>query len=113
MFENRKHARYPAIARAVIPAVFEEEALLKDLNITGCCVEYTVFVDIKPDTRYRMVVFPDSVSGIAQFELDVECRWVRGAGYSCEIGFSVAASPKGKAFRRYVDYLALRSANIP
>jgi hypothetical protein len=113
MFEKRKHARYPAIARACIPGALEGEALLKDLNITGCCIEYTFFVDIKPDTYYKIVVFPDSASNIEKFELDVECRWIRTADHSCEIGFSVTASPKGKAFRRYVDYLAWRSANTP
>jgi hypothetical protein len=40
----------------------------------------------------------------------VEARWVRGGDYSCEVGFSITASPKGKAFQRYVDYLSWRSS---
>jgi hypothetical protein len=113
MFEQRKNVRYPTLARACVPAAYDGEALLKDLNVTGCCVEYTIFVDIKPDALYKIVILPDSVSNIEKFELEVICRWIRTAEYSCEIGFSVAASPKGKAFQRYVDYLTWRSANVP
>jgi hypothetical protein len=70
-------------------------------------------VDVKPDAQYKIVILPDSASNIEEFELEVQCRWIRTAGYSCEIGFSVAASPKGKSFQRYVDYLVWRSVNVP
>jgi hypothetical protein len=110
MFEKRKNVRYPTLARARIPEVFEGEAMLKDLSITGCCVEYTMFMDIKPDTHYKVHVTPDSASEIGSFELEVESRWVRAGGYSCEVGFAIIMSPKGKEFMRYVDYLAWRPA---
>jgi hypothetical protein len=109
MFEKRKSIRYPTIARAVIKDLNETEALLKDLSVTGCCVEYTMFVDAKQHNNYKVVIYPDSASGIDAFELEAECRWIRDAGYSCEIGFAITASPKGKTFQRYVDYLAYRS----
>jgi hypothetical protein len=109
MFVNRKNARYPTLARALVPAVFDGEALLKDLSITGCCVEYTMFVDVRPDIPYTLKVIPDSAAKIAPFELQVESRWVRSGGYSCEIGFTISESPKGRDFQRYVDYLAWRA----
>ncbi|GHV74194.1 hypothetical protein AGMMS49940_14960 [Spirochaetia bacterium] len=111
MFENRKNVRFPTLARAHVPAVFDGEALLKDLSITGCCVEYTMFVDVKPNTPYALKVIPDSAAKIAPFEIQVESRWVRSGGYSCEIGFAITVSPKGKDFQRYVDYLAWRAAS--
>jgi hypothetical protein len=109
MFDKRKTARYPTLARALLPAVFDGEALLKDLSITGCCVEYTMFVDIKVNAKYTLKIIPDSAAKIAPFELEVESRWVRAGGYSCEIGFNIIVSPKGRDFQRYVDYLAWRS----
>jgi hypothetical protein len=109
MFEKRKSTRYPTLARALVPDVFDGEALLKDLSITGCCVEYTMFVDVKPNTSYTLRVIPDSAAKIAPFELQVESRWVRSGGYSCEIGFAITVSPKGRDFQRYVDYLAWRA----
>jgi hypothetical protein len=112
MFENRKNVRYPALARAVLPEVFDGEALLKDLSITGCCLEYTMFVDVKPNAGYKVRIIPDTAAKIAPFELQVESRWVRAGGYSCEIGFAIVVSPKGRDFQRYVDYLAWRTGNL-
>jgi hypothetical protein len=109
MFENRKSVRYPTIARAVISEIVDGEALLKDLSITGCRVEYTMFVDVKPNVPYKVQILPDSAARIDPFDLSVESRWVRADGYSCEIGFAITASPKGRDFQRYVDYLAWRS----
>jgi hypothetical protein len=109
MFENRKNVRYPTLARAVISAIHDGEALLKDLSITGCRVEYTMFVDVEPDTQYTVQILPDSAARIESFDLSVESRWVHADGYSCEIGFSITASPRGREFQRYVDYLAWRS----
>jgi hypothetical protein len=112
MFEKRKSTRYPALARALIAEIFDGEALLKDISITGCCVEYTMFVDVKPDTPYTMRIIPDAAAKISPFELQVESRWVRSGGYSCEIGFTISESPKGRNFQRYVDYLAWRSTSV-
>jgi hypothetical protein len=110
MLNKRKSVRYPSHARVRLPNVFEGEALLKDLSITGCCIESTIFLDIKPDASYRVVILPESAAKIDHFELAVEARWVRAGDYSCEVGFSITASPKGKAFQRYVDYLNWRSS---
>jgi hypothetical protein len=112
MFEKRKSARYPALAKALIVDIFDGEALLKDLGITGGCVEYTMFVDVKPNTPYTIRIIPDSAAQIAAFELQVESRWVRSGGYSCEIGFTITESPKGRDFQRYVDYLAWRATTV-
>jgi hypothetical protein len=90
--------------------VFEGEALLKDISITGCCIECTMQVDIKPHREYKIEILPESTANIGKFELAVESRWVRVSAYSCEAGFAVIASPKGKLFQRYVDYLSWRSS---
>ncbi|WP_052299744.1 PilZ domain-containing protein [Treponema primitia] len=112
MSDKRRSARYPTLARALIANVSDGEALLKDLSITGCCIEYTMFVDIKPDTPYKLQILPDSTAGIDPFDLQVESRWIRTGGYSCEIGLAITASPKGRDFQRYVDYLAWRSSSV-
>jgi hypothetical protein len=108
--ENRKNPRYRTLAQARIPGVLEGESLLKDLSITGCCVECTVFVDVKPNDRYQLEIKPESVANIGSFQLVVEVKWVRSGDYSSEVGFSIVASPRGKLFQRYVDYLAYRSS---
>jgi hypothetical protein len=110
MAENRGSLRYQTLARARIEGAAEGEILLKDLSITGCCVECTTYVDIKPATQYRIEVTPETSSKIGEFELVTVSKWVRTSGYSCEIGFSILESPKGRAFQRYVDYLDWRSS---
>jgi hypothetical protein len=110
MFEHRKTIRYPSFAHARIPGLSGTDALLKDLSVTGCCVEYTMFVDVKSGDAYNIEIIPEKASNIEQFVLPVEVRWVRPDGYSCDIGFTVLASPKGKSFQRYVDYLTWRSS---
>jgi hypothetical protein len=108
MQENRKNRRYQTLARVRIPGVLEGETLLKDLSVTGCCVECTAQSDIKPDTQYRLEIFPEGVSKIGNFDLFVESKWIRSGSYSSEVGFNIIASPRGKLFQRYVDYLDWR-----
>jgi hypothetical protein len=111
MLENRKNHRYRTLARARISGILEGENLLKDLSVTGCCVECTAYADIKPDTKYLMEIIPEGAAKIGNFELEVETMWIRSGGYSGEIGFNIIASPRGKLFQRYVDYLTWRSSS--
>jgi hypothetical protein len=106
MSDSRNNPRYRTLAIARISGLPEYEGLLKNISVTGCCVEYTVKVDILPKTRYRLEIIPEETLGIASFELQVEERWTHSNGYSTDVGFIIAASPKGKHFQDYVDYLA-------
>ena len=109
VFENRKNRRYKTLAHVKIPHVLEGENLLKDISITGCCVESTAYSGIIPETQYLMDIQPESASKIRGFQLSVETKWIRSTGYTGEVGFRIIASPKGRQFQRYVDYLAYRS----
>jgi hypothetical protein len=108
MAENRKNNRYRTLAHAHILGVLEGENLLKDLSVTGCCVECTFYLDAERGKEYKLEIEPESASKIGKFELLVEIKWIRSGSYTSEVGFSITASPKGKTFQRYVDYLAWR-----
>jgi hypothetical protein len=110
MLENRKDNRYKTLAHARIPHVLEGETLLKNISITGCCVESSAYAEIKPETMYEMEIEPERASKIGNFQLSVELKWVRPAGDTGEVGFIVVASPQGKQFQNYVDYLAYRGS---
>ncbi|MDR1390545.1 MAG: PilZ domain-containing protein [Treponema sp.] len=107
--DKRKNRRYSSIARAKLAGVSFGEALLKDISVTGACIEYTMHLDIEAKSRYTLEIIPEEVSSIRPFLLTVECKWIRQAGYSCDAGFDIIKSPKGKAFENYVDYLDWRS----
>jgi hypothetical protein len=106
--EKRSQIRYTTQSHARIAAVFDGEILLKDISVTGCGVESTTFIDLKPDCRYKMEIVPEKAANIGPFEIVVELQWTRKSGYSFEAGFSITESPKGKHFQRYVDYLSWR-----
>jgi len=64
--------------------------------------------DIQPNTQYQLKIKPEGGSRIGSFQLEVQCKWVRNDRSAVELGFAITASPKGKKFQRYVDYLAYR-----
>ncbi|MDR0636332.1 MAG: PilZ domain-containing protein [Treponema sp.] len=110
MSEQRKYARYKTIAQVRVPALFEGKSLLKDISVTGCCIECTMQVEVHPDTKYAIVIEPEAISQIGPFELMAEYRWNRSSSDAYIIGFFIVESPKGKQFQRYVDYLAYHSS---
>jgi hypothetical protein len=98
------------MGKARIAGILESDVLLKNLSITGCCLECTAYYDnIKANETYKIEVEPEISSNIENFELEAECRWVRNGDYFCEFGFQVTASPRGKKFQSYVDYLVYHS----
>jgi hypothetical protein len=107
--DKRKNPRFPALARVRIPEVFDGEALLKNISITGCGIESTMLLDIKPGERFRMEIICETASKIGNFEIQVESKWNRMKDCACEVGFLIISSPVGRQFQRYVDYLAFRS----
>jgi len=108
MVEKRIATRYKTIAKARIDGNSGGETLLKDISITGCMVECTSYAGIENNKEYKLMILPESAAKIGEFELMVESKWIRNEAYSCEIGFCIIKSPKGKLFQRYVDYLAWR-----
>ena len=90
-----------------IPGFSGGENILKDISVTGCCVECTVVSDL-PSTQYQIEIEPEEASNIGKFALMVERKWTQSGDYSTEIGFFIIASPKGRQFQRYVDYLTYR-----
>ena len=107
--ENRKNPRYQSLAKAQIDGINGGEVVLKDLSITGCCVESTMHIKLESGGKYRIEIFPEMAAHIGSFELLLESVWSRNGNYSSEFGFLVVESPKGKLFQRYVDYLSWRS----
>jgi len=99
------------MARVQVSGTPEGEYLLKNISITGCCVGCKNIAGIQPNVRYQLKVMPEGVSHIGSFQLEVECKWMRSGRYAAELGFAITASPKGKKFQRYVDFLAYRHSH--
>ena len=106
--ENRKNQRFNSVAKILIPKVFSGEAVLKDISITGCRMEYAKPIEIQENTQYTMTIFPEENTEIGCFDLLVECRWINQENNSWDVGFDIKKSPGKRDFERYVDYLAWR-----
>ena len=108
MSELRNATRYKASAKVKIQGAAEGEIALKDLSVTGCRVESADFSEIELNKQYIIEVLPEKNANIGAFDLMVESMWMRPGDNSYQVGFSIIASPKGKLFQRYVDYLSWR-----
>ncbi|MDR2747809.1 MAG: PilZ domain-containing protein [Treponema sp.] len=111
--EFRSHTRYRSFARVKFRGLTGKENLLRNISVLGCCVECSSLADIHPGGQYLLEVMPEAASKIGHFELEVQVVWIRPSDYSGDVGFTITASPKGKLFQRYVDYLSWRDANQP
>jgi hypothetical protein len=108
--EKRISPRYRAVCRAHIDSAPKFDAVLKNLSITGCCLECNLNSDkLNPSNVYKIGIEPEKSAHISEFELEVECRWIRKKNETCEVGFHILDFPKGKSFQSYVDYLAYYS----
>jgi hypothetical protein len=105
MIFERKSKRLATLATVAIPDAFSGEALLKDISVSGCRLEHTANIDIEIGSQYTITIRPEPASKIDGFDLLVEARWIEAGNCTCEAGFSIVESPKGKPFQRYVDYL--------
>jgi len=106
--DKRKNPRFKTMAHVCISGVTEDECLLKDISITGCCVECAAAAYIQLNTRYQLEIKPEGIAHIGSFQIETESKWVRNSSNATEVGLSIVASPKGKQFQHYVDYLAYR-----
>jgi hypothetical protein len=106
--EKRKNSRFTTTAKVKIKEFGKEVFQLKDLSITGCRIEYPLDIEILLDMRFSLKITPEKEAKIHPFSITAEARWIRVSSKSCEAGFMISESPKGKEFQNYVDYLSYR-----
>jgi hypothetical protein len=110
MLENRKSARFNAKGWARVEGVQKVEISEKNISVTGCCLESAVSPEkFKINENYKLSIKPERASRAGAFDIEVKCMWVRKESSFCEFGFHIIASPSGKQFQNYVNYLSYRS----
>jgi hypothetical protein len=113
MHDLRKSIRYGTIGKAQITDAPKCKFIVKNLSITGCCLEcITTSNKLKTSEKYKVNIEPERKAHIHKFELEVECIWVRNGEDYNEFGFEIYSFPKGKNFQNYVDYLAYRTGLV-
>jgi hypothetical protein len=101
--------RYDSLALIRVNG-FEGEALLKNISVTGFCMQSKTYANLTPGNKYIMRVFPEDSSGLDAIEAEVEVRWVRSEVSKFEVGLLVSkyTGAGGKNMEKYVDYLKTR-----
>ncbi|MDR2446133.1 MAG: PilZ domain-containing protein [Treponema sp.] len=100
--ENRRAVRFSSMASVRING-FEGEALLKDINTSGLCMESVTYATLDLNETYVMSISPEPSFGVETFDLKVKVQWLRSSAALFSTGFSIVESPHGRAFQKYLD----------
>jgi hypothetical protein len=101
---NPRLPRYSTVARVSING-FEGEAVLRNINEGGFCLESKTYAAITPGERYIMWISPEKTTAISRFEIEVEGRWIRSTEHSFNAGFLIVKPPVGRSMERYMDHI--------
>jgi hypothetical protein len=97
--------RYDCVARISING-FEGEALLRNISAGGFLMESRTYAAIGVGDYYTMQMKPEADSGINNFELTVEARWIRSVETRFSAGFLVVNNNSvGRSFERYIEHI--------
>jgi hypothetical protein len=101
---NTRPPRYRTVARVRING-FEGEAVLRNINEGGFCMESRTYAAISPGEHYIMLICPEKSAEIPCFELEVEGRWIRSTEKTFSAGFLIVKSPVDHSMERYMNHL--------
>jgi hypothetical protein len=98
--------RYDSLA-AVRVNGFEGQALLKNISITGFCMQSKTFANLTPGKQYTMYISPEASTGLATIEVEVEVRWIRSEVSRFDVGLLIAKPLLNKTMDTYINYLKM------
>jgi hypothetical protein len=96
--------RYDSLALVRVNG-FEGQALLKNVSVTGFCMQSKTYANFTPGNKYTMQIFPEKSTGLRTIETEVEVRWIRSEVSKFEVGFLITQLAAGREMEKYVDYL--------
>jgi hypothetical protein len=89
----RKNPRYESRGQVYIAEVLDTSAVLKNLSASGLCIESKEFMDIIPNSKYIIDVFPEKEANINPFKVAIESKWIRTKKERSESGFIIVIPP--------------------
>ena len=104
-FQTRDTPRFTSGAGISIEG-FEGEGLLRNVCLTGCCMESVTYVAIKPDDIYQVRIIPGVTEKTEPFTMKLVVTWTKSSETLFEAGFHVEAGQTGNSpIKRYADSL--------
>jgi hypothetical protein len=101
--ESARAPRYGSIAFVRING-YEGTAILRNVSQSGFRMESKTFVEMETGNVFTMSISPELSSGVKQFEVKVEVRWILIAQDKFSAGFMVTEDGN-RPLQRYVDFL--------
>jgi hypothetical protein len=101
--------RYGSLALVRING-YEGRAVLRNISRSGFRMESKTFVDMDAGTVYAMQISPEPSSGLPQFEISVEIRWIQSSPEKFAAGFMLTQAAS-RPFLQYVEYQS-RTASV-
>jgi hypothetical protein len=98
----KRAPRYGSLALVGING-YEGMAVLRNISQSGFRLESKTFVDMDMGAVYVMQITPEASSGISQFEIPVEIRWIESSPEKFIAGFMLTQS-SNRLFQKYVEY---------
>jgi hypothetical protein len=108
----RKDPRYVSDGQVFIAEVLDTKAVIKNLSVSGLCVESNDFLSVVPNSKYTVDFVPEKESNIEPFKLDIESKWVRTKKEHSESGFIIVIPPgtgTEDMLKQYLAFLAQHS----
>jgi hypothetical protein len=111
MLIKRKGNRLGSSAMVQINELLKQSGQVKDIDILGCRVRTEEEVEVFKGDVFKLTVIPEHESRVGKFTFTAEARWQKRDSSGTEIGFLITASPQGREFENYVDYLDLKHSS--
>jgi hypothetical protein len=97
-----REPRYGSIALVSVNG-YEGMAVLRNVSQSGFRLESKTFVEMELGSIFTMKITPETSSGIKQFEVEVETRWILCTQEKFSAGFLVVQGGN-RSFQKYVDF---------
>jgi hypothetical protein len=107
VFQERKAPRFASNAGISIEG-FEGEGLLKNVSVSGCCLESVTYAAITPNQTYRVKIIPGADEKMEPFNIKLVANWIKSSETLFEAGFSLEESERNPLPKRYVELLQMR-----
>jgi hypothetical protein len=107
VYKEREAPRFAANGGISIEG-FEGEGLLKNVSVSGCCLESVTYVAITPGKAYQTRIDPGADIDMEPFTLNLLVSWTRSSEMIFEAGFSLEANKKDPRLEHYREQLQAR-----
>ena len=104
VYRKRGAPRYLLNAGITVEG-FEGEGSVKNISISGCCMESSTYVAIKPDEVYKIIINPDSGENMKPFSYKVRATWTKSSEALFQAGFTLENPQDNAQMKQYVEIL--------